>query len=100
MRQVKWTDRHGWNHLSLVRDGDPDEMAESGLLRDPPDVNGIDWEVVKRELHNRLVDAGLVTWADVQRGQKAVTGIVSAVLRRRVIGLYRLDDRQEAVNGG
>lgn len=89
MREVIYTDGKGRRHRSLVRDDDPDAAAPRGIRRDPPDVRTIDWEKVKLELHNGLVDLGLFTWADVQQKQDFVTGLLLGVLRRRLVELYR-----------
>ena len=42
MREVEWTDKDGFRHRSLVRDTDPDSAAPSGILKDPPDLDGLD----------------------------------------------------------
>ena len=96
MRSVGWTDNDGYKHQSLVRDGDPDSAAETGIPNDPPDLNQLDWNEIERELHNRLVEAGLITWVDVQRSQNGLTGIVRAVVHKRIVQLYKL---QEVDNG-
>ena len=92
MRQVKWTDEAGYKHLSLVRDGDPDDKAPQGLWQDPPDLHGLDWEVIIREIHNLLVDRGLITWRDVQTSQNGVSAIIRTVLTRQIINLYKLQE--------
>ena len=89
MKPVHWTDENGYKHLSFLRDDDPDELAPSRLLQDPPDVvHEINWDAVQRELHNQLVNRGLFSWDDVQRSKDGITGAVLACLRRRVIELY------------
>lgn len=88
MRLVIWTDKNGYKHRSLVRDDDPDEAAPGGIRQEPPSLDNLDWEAVKLELHNRLMDAGLWTWQDVQR-KEGLPGIILAVLRTRLINLYR-----------
>jgi len=98
MRSVLWTDRAGREHRSLVRDGDPDSQAPYGIPQDPPDLNQLDWEGIKIEIHNRLVKAGLVTWMDVQRGQNRITGIIQAVLKRKIVRLYRQQQLEEERN--
>lgn len=89
MREVFWTDARGYKHRSLLRAEDPDAMADRGIIRDPVDVRAIDWELVRQELHNGLVDLGVFTWRDVQRQDKQVTGLILGVLRRRLVELYR-----------
>ena len=80
MRRVIWEDRNGYRHASLIEEGEPDEAAEYGIPIDPPDINQIDWEEVKRKLHNELVRRGLFTYKDVQKAQRGITAsIVSSM---------------------
>lgn len=91
MRQVYWVDPSGYKHRSLVRDQDPDDQADRGILQDPPSLERLDWEAVKRDLHNALVDAGLCSWREVQ-DQGAADGLRGAILaatKNKLIALYR-----------
>jgi len=83
MRTVIWTDSNGYKHKATVRDRDTDEMAQHGmgLSSDPPDVNGIDWEAVKRNLHNLLIDRNMTTWARVKRSDSQVGGVFIQALK-------------------
>lgn len=94
MREVAWTDRHGYKRVSLIRDDDPDDMAEQGIPLAPPNVDRINWEEVKRDLHNTLIDQRMFGWQDVQRAQNALTGILVRVLKRQLVLLYRIEDRE------
>lgn len=89
MRCVEWKDGRGCLRRSLVRDGDPDTLAPQGVPQDVPDLERIDWEELQRELHNELHRRGLFTWGDVQRSQNGLTGAILAVVRRRLVALYR-----------
>lgn len=91
MRTVTWTDdRNGYMHRSLVRDQDPDDAAPRGILQDPPSMEALDWESIKRDLHNALVGAGLCSWRDVQgQGGDRLRGAILAAMKRRLIVLYR-----------
>jgi hypothetical protein len=91
MRSVTWTDKHGYKHRSLVRDEDPDDAAPQGILQDPPNLEELDWEGAKRDLHNALVDAGLYSWRDVQR-QEGLRGAILSAIKKRLIYLYREAD--------
>ncbi len=95
MKRVIWTDRIGWKRAALLRDDDPETMAESGIPLRPPDLNEVDWEAVKRDVNNQLVEQGIYTWADVQREQNAVTSAILAALRGRIVRLYRDNGRQK-----
>jgi len=90
LKKVTWTDGSGKNHISLIRDADNETVATTGhgLSLDPPDVWNIDWNAVKLDLHNELVNRGLLTHADVVKQQSGVSGAVLSALRRRILTLY------------
>lgn len=91
MKTVKWTDKRGYKHRSLLRDADPDDLAPRGILHDPPDLEALDWEAVKMDLHNALVDAGLFSWREVQAqgANDGLRGAILSALKKRLIALYR-----------
>lgn len=84
-----WVDHRGYKRASLIRNEDPDEMAEHGIPLQPPDLDLIDWEGVRRDIHNDLVDRGLFDWADVVRAQNGLAAVIAGPIRRRLIMLYR-----------
>lgn len=92
MKLVRWTDEKGFVRRAWLRDGDPDSMGPQGIPYDPPDLDRLDWEEIKRELHNLFVANGLVTWDDVQREQNAITSALRTVVLRRIISLYRQEE--------
>lgn len=89
MRLVQWTDAEGYKHQSYIKDDDSDDMAEKGIRHEPPDLSRIDWKEVEKELHNELITRGLISWADVQAQQTTLGPAILAVLKRRLITLYR-----------
>lgn len=89
MKLVQWTDDRGYYHLSLIRNSDPEELGPKGVPYDPPDLDNLDWERIKREIHNLLVSKRLSTWEDVKRSQNGITSTVNATLKRELILLYR-----------
>lgn len=93
MRKVVWTDERGYRHHAVVRDNDPDSMAAYGIPLDPPDVEQIDWDFLKREIHNALADNGLFTWNDVITSPVGLNAAVT-VVKRQLSGLYQSDQRQ------
>ena len=97
MKTVEWTTENGYERRALIRDEDPVQLAYGGggLAIGPPDLEQLDWDAIKRELHNTLVSRGLNSWAEVQRSQNGITSAITAVLRRRIINLYR---QQEVLN--
>lgn len=93
MRTVEYEDRAGYIRATLIRDDDPDEMAEQGIPLEPPDLELLDWEGIRRDIHNSLVHARLFTWQDVLKKQNAVGGIVARVIKRHIVRLYRFEDQ-------
>lgn len=93
MNLVKWTDEKGYHHQAYLRNGDKD--PSKGIAHDPPDIHRLDWEEIKKKIHNALVDQGLVTWEDVQAKQNAIGGIILAEVRKPLIALYRSNDNGE-----
>lgn len=73
---------------------DDAETTEYGIPELPPDLNRLDWEGMVTELHNQLVIEGFTTWQDVQRRQDVFQGIVLAVVRNKIINLYKLVDQE------
>lgn len=89
MRLVEWTDDDGFKRAALVRDNDPDEARESGIPLGPPDLYELDWDAIRCELHNELMNRRLFTWNDVVAAQDGLTNTIKRVLKRRLVTLYR-----------
>lgn len=89
MRLVHFTDERGYKYVSMVRDSDPDESAPEGIIQGPPDVEFLDWDDIKRRLHNALVDRGLFDYNDLVRQQVGVQGAILSTLKRPVVELYK-----------
>lgn len=90
MKLVEWTDERGYKHLSLLRDNDPDEMAPAGISRDPPDIEQLDWNEIKKKLHNLLVELRLSDWRDAQRGKAGIQSAILGAVRRPLSELYKI----------
>lgn len=89
MKTVIIKDRFGYKRAYLCKDDMPDEMAEEGIPLTPPDLDLIEWEEVKRNLNNILVSRGIFTLADVYNAQNAVTSACKAVMKNRIVNLYK-----------
>ena len=89
MRRVIWEDRNSYTRAALVRDGDPDDVAEYGVPIEPPDLDQIDWEEVKRDLYNNLVRKGLFSYEDMRDAQKGIRSAVILALHKKVVDLYK-----------
>lgn len=95
MKIVMWTDKDGYNHRSLLRDNDPDDMAPSGVPLDPPSLDRLDWEWLKKQLHNALVDQGLHDMNDVNQKGNGITTAIMAVFKRPLVGLYKIQEAEK-----
>lgn len=89
MRMVKWTDENGYMHRSLLKDSEGDDMAPLTAPQDPPLVSLLDWDEIKRDLHNTLVIRGLFDYKDLTAQQNGVTGAILSVMKRPVLDLYK-----------
>jgi predicted nuclease with TOPRIM domain len=87
MRQEIITDRRGYKRRVMVRDNDSDEMLEYGVPAGPPDMDSLDWERLKREINNALVDNGLFTWDDIQKSSVGLNA-ANTVVKRHLSGIY------------
>ena len=99
MKVVEWTDGDGYCHRSLIRDNDPDRLASSGIPLDPPDIDRLDWDGIKRDLHNTLVRGGLSTWQDVQNSQTGLVSSIVSVMKGRLINLYKQQNTAAKAGG-
>lgn len=89
MRAVLREDQNGYLQAWLVRDNDPDDMAEQGIPLEPPDLDGIDWGNVQRDIHNALVKRGIFGKADLSGAQARMLPIVTRVVKKHVVLLYK-----------
>lgn len=95
MKLVEWTDENGFKRGSLLREQDPEVLKESGVPVGPPNLDFLDWEGLKRDLHNQLYQRGLFTWDDVVAKQNGVTSAILSAMRKRVVTLYRVGGNNE-----
>jgi hypothetical protein len=98
MRTVIIIDRFGYKRAYLCTDDMSDEEAEQGIPRTLPDLDLIEWEEVKKQLNNMLVDRGIFTLADVYNAQNAVSSTCRSVLKNRIVNLYRNRNREVKSN--
>lgn len=91
MKLVEWTDDRGYKHKALVRDTDTEAMAQQGMgmALDPPDVEQIDWELVKRDLHNLLMLHGIINWESIKSDNPFFTASLIKALKRHVVALFK-----------
>ena len=89
MRMVIWTDEDGYMHRSMLKDNEFDNMAPNSTKQDPPSIEDLDWNKIKRDLHNALVGRGVFDYEDVIVQQSGVTGAILDAMRRPVLHLYK-----------
>jgi hypothetical protein len=92
MKIVEWTDDKGYKHKSKLRDSDPDSMAIQGIPCDPPNLDILDWDGLKRDLHNHLVTLNMVTWDEVAKTNGIMTAI-NNTFKRPLVNLYKRELR-------
>lgn len=98
MREVVTKDQRGYLRRVLVRDNDGDEMAKYGLPVGPPDIDSIDWELIKIQVNNILVENRVVNRQDLQR--TGSLNQIASVVKRHVDALFRQDlaERKESAS--
>lgn len=94
MKLVEYTDLDGFKHLSWIKDNESDDKAKEGISCDPPDLSRIDWEQVKREINNRMVDMRLTDWDKVVKHQNALGSIINSVIKKQLVFLFREGERK------
>ena len=83
MKRVDWIDKHGYRRASIVAEGDP---PESGVRLEPPDLDALDWDALKRALWNELQVRGIWTVRDATKGLDAA---IRAVFHGPLLRLYK-----------
>lgn len=87
MQRIITTDENGYKHAVLSEDGDT-----VGIPNDPPDVNKLDWEYVKKTLHNLLVDRNLTTLTDINKTNSGLANAVKVAIIPKIIELYKSEE--------
>jgi hypothetical protein len=90
MRKVTWVDEDGYKRQSWIKDNAPDSDAPKGTPDNPPDINSLDWDSIKRDVHNALVERGLTSWDKLQANQQInLTNVIAAVIKKYLVAAYR-----------
>jgi len=88
MKTIKWTDAKGWKRARLVQD-DILQPVDEGIPLEPPDIERLNWDAIKKALHNELFNRGLINWQDVQASGNGLGAAIQAALHRPLQNLYR-----------
>lgn len=94
MKLVTFQDDQGRRHKSLIRDNDTDPTI--GLIQSPPDLSQLDWQAMQVNLHNALLDKGILTVSDAQDRVSDFNQCVLAAIGKPLFSLYQM----EALNNG
>ncbi|RLD00239.1 MAG: hypothetical protein DRI46_07850 [Chloroflexi bacterium] len=90
MKIVTIVDEDGLKQRYQIQDDDdPNDAAEVGLNIGVPNLEQVDWEEVRKELHNRLFDMRLFTMQDIIDQQSGMGNAISSVLLKKIKGLYK-----------
>lgn len=89
LRRVIIEDADGYKHCYLVPDNISDADASQGILSDPPDLELWDWDAIRRELHNKLVERGYFTYRDIVNIE-GFKPIITTVFTNRLVETYKL----------
>lgn len=90
LKRVTYTDDNGWKHCSLVRSTDDESEGKYGIPIGPPDISGLDWDYIHREINNTLVEIGVIDWPTFQANSQGVIAAMN-VVKRALLDLYRQD---------
>jgi len=90
MKYIIHEDEDGYRKRVLVKDSDSDSEAEFGIPAGPPDIRMIDWDLLKQQVNDALVDHSAFTWEDVQKNQSAIKA-ATGILKRHLVTLYKTD---------
>ena len=95
MKLVTYRDKGGRQRARMIRDVDDEDLADQiGVPLDPPDVEDLDWEGIKADLHNALFDRGLLSWDHVVESQNGLESVCKLVLLHRLKALYRKEAKR------
>jgi len=94
MKTVSYIDNNGYNRVRTIRQSVPNKEAFRGIPSEPPDLSVIDWEEVRKELHNLLLARGLISLENVNHS-KILQNSITSVLQPKIVALYLEQNKQE-----
>lgn len=90
MKLLIYSDSDGYNQASLVRNTDSDPTL--GLLQSPPDIRQLDWAGITRDIHNKLLERGLITLKDIQVRNVEFNQVIMSSVVKPIFGLYQKEN--------
>ena len=91
MKTLIYEDMDGKLHRTILRDDDPDDLADEGIPLDPPMIEDI-LEEAKTELHNELVKRGLFDVKSLNDHNGALSSAVKKCVTNKIIKRYLEED--------
>lgn len=88
MRKVIRTDDKGFKRVVMLRDSDPDSLARAGIPVSLP-VDDLDWNAIKRDLNNILIERGIFTLNDVRANKSSLHSAITYALLRKLTAAYK-----------
>ena len=91
MKVIKY-DSDGWLKQSIIKNNMSEKDAERGLPLNPPDIRELDWEEIKRELNNLMIERGLIALKDLNQrnGYQLLVSAVQSVITKKIVQLYKV----------
>jgi len=93
MKIVIFEDKQGKLHRAMLRDNDPEALANEGIPIDPPNIDDV-LEEAKIELHNELVRRELVDLKSINNRRGALASAVNKHITRKILKLYLHKEEQ------
>jgi len=75
----------------MIKDDDPDSMAKYGIPHDPPNVNLLDLDGFKRDLHNAMVKGEMFSLRDIMKQANGLQPLMT-VVKRYFLTLYQQEE--------
>lgn len=91
MKIVIYEDKNGKLHRAVLRDNDPDDLADEGIPLDPPKIEDI-LEEAKIELHNELVKRELFDVKSINRQKGALSSAVKKCITNKIVKRYLIEE--------
>lgn len=89
MKIAEYTDANGYRQKAFIRDNDTN--PQQGIPLVMPDIEGMDWDRIKRRLHGLLLDKGLLTIEDIQQRPADFQWCIITAVKRPLLVLYQED---------
>jgi predicted nuclease with TOPRIM domain len=88
MKLIKYVDENdGKTKQSFITDDMSHYDVDKGIPYNPPDLSRIDWGLVEKELHNLLLERGLITLQDIT--EKGLSNAILLVVQPKIQQLYK-----------